>query len=184
MRGATETRVAGKTVRLNFYSHTPCGVQHSARTHFKLSLDFYSHTPCGVQQLAFWIIENLNNFYSHTPCGVQPHLICIDYIITNFYSHTPCGVQHKTCGSPEHSFRFLLTHPLRGATTSASHSFFPCSFLLTHPLRGATSVSNIACPNIFISTHTPLAGCNRKIMYFTANCTPYNVGVDFFKNLY
>jgi len=51
-------------------------------------------------------------------------------------------------------------------------------------LRGATIARQNYEQQKKISTHTPLAGCNRKIMYFTANCTPYNVGVDFFKNLY
>ena len=38
---------------INFYSHTPCGVQH-AELEKKLQLmHFYSHTPCGVQQLVY-----------------------------------------------------------------------------------------------------------------------------------
>ena len=80
----------------------------------------------------------------------------------NFYSHTPHGVQQDVYSSKKTARRFLLTHPSRGATQNLKASE----------------------KDMMISTHTPLTGCNRKIMYFTANCTPYNVGVDFFKNLY
>ena len=102
--------------------------------------------------------------------------------------------------------KFLLTHPSRGATEMNRYYSGSSGFLLTHPSRGATEKGikkfcmqlisthtpltgcnkryNLNNYGSKISTHTPLTGCNCKIMYFTANCTPYNVGVDFFKNLY
>ena len=90
----------------------------------------------------------------------------------------------STSSSCLHTAQFLLTHPSRGATRFTCAAGPGKTFLLTHPSRGATGspVAMVRPPKI--STHTPLTGCNRKIMYFTANCTPYNVGVDFFKNLY
>ena len=100
---------------------------------------------------------------THTPLAGCNCFLCTPGILDfDFYSHTPCGVQHP----------------------SPSPSGIIRQFLLTHPLRGATHATNLLMMTAIISTHTPLAGCNRKIMYFTANCTPYNVGVDFFKNLY
>ncbi len=124
----------------------------------------------------------------------------------DFYSHTPHGVQQAGMDDVIYTTKFLLTHPSRGATINGFLKVQILSFLLTHPSRGATKhclrlpgvvyfyshTPHGVQPSRFvvlltlrqISTHTPLTGCNRKIMYFTANCTPYNVGVDFFKNLY
>ena len=101
--------------------------------------NFYSHTPCGVQPSIFMIHNSQSHFYSHTPCGVQLWYSIYIKRKTNFYSHTPCGVQRK----------------------SFSTFFFRSWFLLTHPLRGATHqwYSNTSTCNI--STHTPLAGCNK-----------------------
>ena len=58
---------------------------------------------------------------------------------------------------------FLLTHPLRGATETKGKGNCAKSFLLTHPLRGATGGLLWLIIWIWISTHTPLAGCNELI---------------------
>ena len=52
---------------------------------------------------------------------------------------------------------FLLTRPLRGATSIMSAARIHSSFLLTRPLRGATRFSPPFADG-GISTHTPLAG--------------------------
>ncbi len=80
-----------------------------------------------------------------------------------FYSHTPCGVQHEAASSGAGASQFLLTHPLRGATEKSIQAGVPKPFLLTHPLRGATAGIIPATPERKISTHTPLAGCNKKM---------------------
>jgi len=129
-------------------------------------------------------IFDATHFYSHTPRGVQPPIKNPPKKIFYFYSHTPRGVQRHHRLHPDDGNTFLLTHPSRGATPIISNTTELIKFLLTHPSRGATYSNSWMHTRKEISTHTPLAGCNRKIMYLTANCTLYNVGVDFFKNLY
>ena len=169
----------------HFYSHTPHGVQQIAYApcmgHTKFLLTHPSrgatvsggkslfssvistHTPLTGCNPCLYCPYNRNHISTHTPltgCNETDTRERVEAL--NFYSHTPHGVQH---------IPLLLYLPLP-------------SFLLTHPSRGATEKMIAHFIERPISTHTPLTGCNRKIMYFTANCTPYNVGVDFFKNLY
>ena len=55
---------------------------------------------------------------------------------------------------------FLLTHPLRGATCSYTDGY-TVNFISTHtPLAGCNKNLELNKYNNFISTHTPLAGCN------------------------
>ncbi len=143
LRGATELQEKYNTDIQNFYSHTPCGVQPDFG--FDISEDKIStHTPLAGCNLTSGQIGALHwHFYSHTPCGVQ-HIMASNCLpvqaisthtplagcnartrapaiaIANFYSHTPCGVQ-----------------PMR-----STYIRFHCKFLLTHPLRGATRVQN------------------------------------------
>ncbi len=146
---------------INFYSHTPCGVQLSWNgyksknwkfllTHplrgatillnwLKAGRCISTHTPlAGCNGSYIFSLWAASNFYSHTPCGVQQYPSLLSSIKSNFYSHTPCGVQ---------LFRSL------------NYNSFQL-FLLTHPLRGATRLTNLNGINLSISTHTPLAGCN------------------------
>ena len=78
-----------------------------------------------------------------------------------FYSHTPHGVQLGACNPLWACTLFLLTHPSRGATIILKYAALRQQFLLTHPLRGATEKYILNFMNHWISTHTPLAGCNE-----------------------
>ena len=54
--------------------------------------------------------------------------------------------------------QFQLTRPSRGATANFNASFISNTFQLTRPSRGATMTTIKLNDEIFISTHTPLAG--------------------------
>ena len=56
---------------------------------------------------------------------------------------------------------FLLTHLLRGATAFINDDIDLVTFLLTHLLRGATSMNFRTAAVRKISTHAPLARCNK-----------------------
>ncbi len=60
----------------------------------------------------------------------------------DFNSHTPRGVRPSCCPSSASNMLFQLTHPSRGATTA---------------LGLMDEISDI-------STHTPLAGCDQRIL--------------------
>ena len=57
---------------------------------------------------------------------------------------------------------FQLTRPLRGATTESRPQSGTSTFQLTRPLRGATHLLTQSFLSQEISTHTPLAGRDRK----------------------
>ncbi len=101
---------------INFYSHTPHGVQRSLGLTKLYLVNFYSHTPHGVQPTCVIINNNIHNFYSHTPHGVQLQTPKIFNVFSDFYSHTPHGVQPTPTNVSIWRKKFLLTHPSRGAT--------------------------------------------------------------------
>ena len=58
----------------------------------------------------------------------------------HFNPRTPCGVRPWEDIMERMGYEFQSTHPLRGATSSASApAGFPPQFQSTHPLRGATA---------------------------------------------
>ena len=58
--------------------------------------------------------------------------------------------------------KFQSTHPSRGATMTKLDSVDYGSFQSTHPSRGATEVLTNAVPDIYVSIHAPLAGCDTR----------------------
>ncbi len=188
LRGATGAATGTGAAGTDFYSHTPCGVQLITCLNSKSKKDFYSHTPCGVQRSYNIPVVSTVAISTHTPlagcnknvgiwaCTQRPFLLTHplrgatvnfiifespllfllthplrgatneltpgDLVFFNFYSHTPCGVQRGVRMSDRETAKFLLTHPLRGATVYRIHQEIFLS----------------------ISTHTPLAGCNRIIL--------------------
>ena len=73
------------------------------------------------------------------------------------------------------SFRFLLTHLLRGVTAGGSQHLRKNLFLLTHLLRGVTKRTMKKRWRERISTHTPLARCDYKYgkIYCTATISTH-----------
>ena len=86
------------------------------------------------------IILLVGNFYSRTPCEVRLPILKRLALRMNFYSRTPCEVRRK-----------MLTH-------LKNHS----KFLLTHPMRGATRTRKEDASPIQISTHAPHARCDPR----------------------
>ena len=160
-RGATILDSGVGRLNINFYSHTPHGVQRNRlRELDAISSFLLTHPSRG----ATIVLENNFNHFSistHTPLTGCNEKIFIKFSKTgNFYSHTPHGVQLYVTGWKSKRLGFLLTHPSRGATSRKR--FLPsCNeFLLTHPSRGATHLKILFFIFLFISTHTPLTGCN------------------------
>ena len=65
---------------------------------------------------------------------------------TNFNPRAPCGARPKHLSTPQSTKRFQPTRPLRGATIRAGDIY----------------------PNIYISTHAPLAGRDWETCAYTA----------------
>ncbi len=116
------------------------------------------------------------------PGAIIPE-VCV-FLPVRISTHTPlAGCDGTTKGGMKIHSQFQLTHPSRGATTVGVGSLFITSFQLTHPSRGATNkkrklsrdaafqLTPLAGCDYFafsrrfhfsISTHTPLAGCDRR----------------------
>ena len=79
------------------------------------------------------------DFNPRTPCGVRPCGTGGDYDRKNFNPRTPCGVRRHQCATWSRGFPFQSTHPVWGATLTASAcSVRSLRFQSTHPVWGAT----------------------------------------------
>ena len=129
------------------------------------------------------IILLVGNFYSRTPCEVRLPILKRLALRMNFYSRTPCEVRRKMLTHLKNHSKFLLTHPMRGATRTRKEDASPIQisthapharcdtgrakrtlhlyrFLLTHPMRGATPDPKGWRRTSAISTHAPHARCD------------------------
>ena len=79
----------------------------------------------------------------------------------NFNSRTSCEVRPPKFLLLSWIIRFQLTHLLRGATCPPSQTAPGERFQLTHLLRGATDQLVYRLYPVQISTHAPLARCDR-----------------------
>ena len=104
------------------------------------------------------------HFYSRTPCEVRPTAVGTAVTnITDFYSRTPCEVRLKAILLILSGTIFLLTHPMRGAT-SQQCAFFFLNRISTHaPHARCDTVNNGTIEtSVTISTHAPHARCDKK----------------------
>ena len=134
--------------------------------------------------------QEYNNFNSRTSCEVR---LCLaaNFMRRVISTHAPlarCDIGFSNVPSPR--LQFQLTHLLRGATFLMHYAQRLEGFQLTHLLRGATASvvlhllaqydfnSRTSCevrqetciisPSLDISTHAPLARCDR----FRAHISP------------
>ena len=105
--------------------------------------NFYSHAPRGARQFRPALIAVLLEISTHTPlAGRDNKDLRSTQSQLNFYSHAPRGARPHFCKNKASNRQFLLTRPSRGATSA-----YP----------------SLTCPKQ-ISTHTPLAGRDRKLV--------------------
>ena len=164
MRGATEQSYGSPENNFNFYSRTPCEVRRHQLTPHQHSTSISTHAPLARcdRRIALYALD-YHTISTHAPlarCDNRPALFRYsDLIISTHAPLARCDEIAKVLFLCENIF--LLTHPLRGATTISgellanSGNFYsrtPCEvrqylndarkviirFLLTHPLRGAT----------------------------------------------
>ena len=168
----------------DFNSRTSCEVRLPSLRYIAVALDFNSRTSCEVRQGVSTGQVQRHDFNSRTSCEVRlllPAFIRAGAISTHaplarcdqvfshslimpsahFNSRTSCEVRLRPCRTPGSSPGFQLTHLLRGATTRHWWWTGILTFQLTHLLRGATPSSSWAGASGLISTHAPLARCDK-----------------------
>ena len=126
-------------------------------------VDFNSHAPCGARHFPGGNSLMNKNFNSHAPCGARRGAHLCRLSAAQFQLTRPLrGATGKETAA-QFAQKFQLTRPLRGATVPTRSASTSCNlFQLTRPLRGATgSFDENRCSRL-ISTHTPLAGRDRK----------------------
>ena len=127
-------------------THTPL----AGRDQFLLSScpiiqNFYSHAPCGARLLGGIHLTVCPCISTHTPlAGRDDNVTDTPSLLNDFYSHAPCGARPDNPLPESCTILFLLTRPLRGATTNT----------------GDYSAAEV------ISTHTPLAGRDTAMVSF------------------
>ncbi len=129
---------------VNDFLKNICQIKHSRH---KSCCHFVINLVSGIIAYSSELQPYINPF-CFSSCNISTHTPlagCNDFardLLINgadFYSHTPHGVQHTR------------TVALYAETV----------FLLTHPSRGATINRKFFTYQLYISTHTPLTGCNR-----------------------
>ena len=91
------------------------------------------------------------------------------YYIQDISTHTPlAGRDRRKSAWPGIYKKFLLTRPLRDVTASVEKLAVSVEFLLTRPLRDVTATElNVQAVKL-ISTHTPLAGRDRRLYEYSS----------------
>ena len=188
LRGATAL-VHVRRVHLHISTHTPLAGRDDNRRQRGLVLKSIStHTPlAGRDDVDDLTPEQLAHFNSHAPCGARPSLGRLQHSILHISTHTPLAGRdiaahvrvilhchfnsHAPCGARLHH-RFA--HPEADdfnshAPCGARRTIFPLygigsSFQLTRPLRGVTTQPLSLHSLCEISTHTPLAGRDVRLL--------------------
>ena len=141
LRDVTFSDCRNMYILLNFYSHAPYGTWPPSLSSVYTPVEFLLTRPLrDVTAYAIAASDLLCYFYSHAPCGTWRSGGERMKPIDNFYSHAPCGT-------------WLGKHGM---------SIMHCRFLLTRPLRDVTLPFIVDLWGETISTHTPLAGRDKK----------------------
>ena len=146
---STHTPLAGRD------HHNGTGCQ-GRRTSTHTPLARRDVTPAnGIMDNARFLLTRPSRGATYLPGHSAGHILY-------FYSHAPRGARHKSSGGKDANSRFLLTRPSRGATGGEQTERPINVFLLTRPSRGATLSICSSLSSRTISTHTPLAGRDRR----------------------
>ena len=134
-------------------THAPlAGCDHQQRSQHHDAENFNPRTPRGVRRRGKSQNKMTGDFNPRTPRGVRRDAPGIADILADFNPRTPRGVRPCPMHSPGPSRRFQPTHPSRGATATRSQ------LKLQH----------------IISTHAPLAGCDRSSLVCPLICVYFN----------
>ncbi len=160
LRGATKWKRGSRFIKRFLLTHPLRGATTSGQIgalHWRFLL---THPLRGATQKRNRCLR-IFSISTHTPlAGCNKLDSGVGRLNINFYSHTPCGVQQLRYCCRQWSIRFLLTHPLRGATKTAGKSMSEALISTHTPLAGCNVIFVFFVVYFVISTHTPLAGCN------------------------
>ncbi len=99
LTGCNSAKIQMTRQRINFYSHTPHGVQHKDVTEFYIAKNFYSHTPHGVQLIGVANTRQQGVFLLTHPSRGATLPDNVNFITMVISTHTPltgCNTAHVT----------------------------------------------------------------------------------------
>ena len=105
-------------MRIDFYSHAPCGARLIAPNSHLLFIVFLLTRPMRGATIVMDLLSiQKEHFYSHAPCGARRAFKKPKDKFSDFYSHAPCGARQNSFYHSIKNAKFLLTRPMRGATS-------------------------------------------------------------------
>ena len=162
-----EQRVSEPVSRY-FNSHTPRGVQQIHRSVSGANRNFNSHTPRGVQLCWLFVRHRIGDFNSHTPRGVQLQNVSLYYALW-ISTHTPLAGCNQNHTRPKNLGLHFNSHTPRGVQLVGGGCCMSVYHFNSHTPRGVQPTEKIPGVRLIapISTHTPLAGCNKAVYKFS-----------------
>ena len=115
------------------------------------------------------------DFNSHAPCGARLAVFCLFLFQRVISTHTPLAGRDTYRGrGRRRSFDFNSHAPCGARQCLPRKKARMPKFQLTRPLRGATCQTTRRCRFDIISTHTPLAGRDLKVLYSSDRASDFN----------
>ncbi len=162
-----------KCVRFN--SRTPCGVRPESRSNKQWRRMFqFTHPVWGATSRELDVARP-KDVSIHAPrVGCDQEKRQESSTIKRFNSRTPCGVRLTDESTADGRLMFQFTHPVWGATPSASCDAFGLVFQFTHPVWGATTEASQRCRCLGVSIHAPRVGCDLSVYHKDTHLMCFN----------
>ena len=170
MRGATITCLI-ITLCFIISTHTPLARRDLLLQAKKIMiLDFYSHASCEARHGKQKGYKTSGNFYSHASCEARPYTRKARPHNVHFYSHAPCGARRSSNEANERTEKFLLTRPMRGATSRRVPGGHRKIYFYSHAPCGARlEVLRLGATGVYFYSHAP-CGARHQIIWISI-CT-------------
>ena len=122
MRGATYNKFVNTEILIHFNPRTPCGVRRCGSENNDLRKHHFNpRTPCGVRRAEEKYFQPVIEISIHAPHAGCDRIESVCHSQKLYFNpRTPCGVRPEKFFSSFDSGLFQSTHPMRGATNSAS----------------------------------------------------------------
>ena len=101
-----------------FYSRAPCGTRLIPIETWCSTAKFLLTRPMRDATVAIYNYTQMGvDFYSRAPCGTRPFRLFWKSGLKHFYSRAPCGTRQMVDSLGNLLEQFLLTRPMRDATS-------------------------------------------------------------------
>ena len=124
---------------ISFYSRTPCEVRLGAYWYSYAITPVSTHAPharCDLLLFSYILFSSVSTHAPHARCDITTTEDYLEHV--SFYSRTPCEVWQQNLLKHSWSQRFYSRTPCEVRQLVLITCIVLEKFLLTHPMRGAT----------------------------------------------